>query len=128
MRPLRPNWELHETAFIYATSLRAGRFFGHHGSVAGRNDSSTVIGRLRRLGYIRRGWAWIVGEDLREAPPETSTPAQVVEAWMQSPEHRVRILKRKFEDLGVASVLGVADDPSSYDGVTVVAEFGFRKR
>jgi uncharacterized protein YkwD len=128
LRALRPNGLLHDAAWIYATSPLAGQYYGHHGCLDGRNNCSTVIGRLRLLGYIRPGWAWIVGETLRGALPDTSTPNAVVDAWMNSPLHRARLLKPKFRDVGVASVRGITDAFPSTGGVTVAAEFGFRQR
>jgi uncharacterized protein YkwD len=127
LKPLRPNGLLHDAAWIYVTSQLAGDFFGHHGSLTGRNDASTVIGRLKFLNYIPPGRRWIVGEILREAQPDTSTPAGVVNAYMVSPPHRQRILKAKFEDIGVAAAPGVANDFPSTEGVTVAVEFGFRR-
>ena len=128
LSPLRSNGLLHDAGYIYVTSMLSGQFYGHHGCLAGRNNCSTVIRRLRFLGYIRPGSAWIVGETLREAPPGTSTPDGVVGAWMASAEHRQRLLKPRFRDVGVASVSGIADAFPYTAGVTVAAEFGFRQR
>jgi uncharacterized protein YkwD len=128
VRALRSNGLLRDAAWIYATSQLSGQYYGHHGCLDGRNNCSTVIGRLRLLGYIRPGWAWIVGEALRGAHPDTSTPNDVVDSWMSSPLHRARLLKPKFRDVGVASVRGITDAFPSTDGVTVAAELGFRQR
>jgi uncharacterized protein YkwD len=128
LRPLRPSGLLHDAADIYATSQLSGEFFGHYGCLNGKNNCATPIGRLRFLGYIRPGWAWIVGETLQGSHADEATPNLVVNAWLGSPLHRAELLKAKFRDLGVASVRGVADDFPSTDGVTVAAEFGFRKK
>jgi uncharacterized protein YkwD len=128
LRPLRPNGLLHDAGEIYVTSMFSGEFYGHHGCLAGTNNCSTVIGRLRFLGYIRPGWAWIVGETLRGAGPDTSTPNAVVQAWLDSPPHRARLLKPRFRDVGIAAVPGITDSFPTTDGVTVAAEFGFRQR
>jgi uncharacterized protein YkwD len=125
---LRPNGLLHDAAWIYATSMLSGDFYDHYGCLNGRNNCSNPIGRLRFLGYIRPGWAWVVGETLRGAHPDTSTPNAVVDAWMESPLHREELLKPRFRDVGVASVNGVTDNFPSTDGVTVAAEFGFHQR
>jgi uncharacterized protein YkwD len=127
MKPLRPNGLLHDAAWIYVTSQLSGDFIGHYGSVDGRNNESNPIKRLRFLGYLPRGRRWIVGEDLRQAPIPTDTPAGVVQAWMNSPEHRVRILKAKFEDIGISAEPGIAGSFPVTTGVTVAAEFGFRR-
>jgi uncharacterized protein YkwD len=127
MKPLRPNGLLQDAATIYVTSQLSGEFFGHYGSVDGRDHASSPIKRLRFLGYIPPGRRWIVGEDLRQATVGTDTPAGVVQAWMVSPPHRERILKAKFEDIGVSAEPGIANSFPVTSGVTVAAEFGFRR-
>jgi uncharacterized protein YkwD len=127
LKRLKFNRLLYDSADIYATSQLSGDFFGHYGCLAGQNNCATPEGRLRFLGYIRPGWAWIVGETLQGSHADTATPHLVVDAWMASPPHRQRVLKGKFRDLGVSSVRGVSDNFPSTDGVTVVAEYGFRK-
>jgi uncharacterized protein YkwD len=124
---LRPNPLLRQAASAYTTSLLRGRFFSHHGDFAGHPHSSTPIGRLREIGYIRPGYVWIVGEDLRWSTPESSTPADILRMWLTSPKHRMYLLKPKFDELGVAGNRGTPLDPNLPDGITVAAEFGFRR-
>jgi uncharacterized protein YkwD len=126
LAPLRSNGLLHDAAYIYATSMLSGQFYDHYGDFVGNDSRSNVIKRLRFLDYIRPGWAWIVGEVMRGAHPETSTPDLVVQAWMDSPLHRVEILKPRFREVGISAVNGVTDNFPSTDGVTVDAELGFR--
>jgi uncharacterized protein YkwD len=125
LQTLRPNPILRRAASTYTKSLLRGRFFSHHGDFAGHPHSSTPIGRLRENGYIRRGYVWIVGEDLRWCTPETSTPADIVQMWLNSPKHRIYLLKPKFDELGVIGRRGTPLDPNVPDGITVAAEFGF---
>jgi uncharacterized protein YkwD len=127
LAPLRSNDLLHDAAYVYATSMLAGRFYDHYGDFVGNDSRSNVIRRLRFFGYIRPHWSWIVGEVLRGAHPDTSTPKLVVDAWMASPLHRVEVLKPRFRDVGVAAVHGVTDNFPSTDGVTVDVELGFRE-
>jgi len=127
LRTLRPNPLLHQAASEYSNSLVLGRFFSHSGDFTGHPNASTVIGRLRQIGYVRPGFDWIVGEDLRWAAPGTSSPVAIVQAWMASPIHRMYLLKPRFAELGVAGSRGTPVDPSEPDGVTVAAEFGFRR-
>jgi len=47
--------------------------------------------------------------------------------WMGSPIHRFYLLKPKFDEVGVAGERGTPLDPNLPDGITVAAEFGFRK-
>jgi uncharacterized protein YkwD len=127
VQALGPNPLLRKAASAYTNSLLRGRFFSHHGDFAGHPHSSTPIGRLREIGYIRPGYVWVVGEDLRWSTPETSTPADIIEMWMNSSIHRMWLLKPKLEELGVAGARGTPIDPDLPDGITVAAEFGFRR-
>jgi len=61
VQPLRPNPILRRAATEYTNSLLIGRFFSHHGDFAGHPHSSTPVGRLRQIGYIRPGYVWMVG-------------------------------------------------------------------
>src|SRR3954454_17608780 len=124
---LRPNPLLRRAAVSYTNSLLIGRFFSHHGDFAGHPHSSTPIGRAREMGYVRPGYVWIVGEDLRWSTPETSTPADIIQFWLNSPIHRMYLLKPKFDELGVIGERGTPLDPNVPDGITVAAEFGFRR-
>jgi uncharacterized protein YkwD len=125
---LRPNPLLHGAAWKYANSMLVGRFFSHYGDFAGHSSGSTVIGRLREIGYIRGGYVWHVGENLRWSTGETSTTGDVVAAWMNSPIHRKYLLNPRFRELGVAAVSGTPIDPEDADGVIVASEFGFRRQ
>lgn len=127
LQTLRPNPLLRRAASGYTNSLLRGRFFSHHGDFAGHPHSSTPVGRLREIGYVRPGYVWIVGEDLRWSTPETSTPADIIQFWLNSPIHRMYLLKPKFDELGVIGERGTPLDPNLPDGITVAAEFGFRR-
>lgn len=127
VQTLRPNPLLRRAAVAYTSSLLRGRFFSHHGDFAGHPHSSTPVGRAREIGYIRPGYVWIVGEDLRWSTPETSSPADIIEMWMGSAIHRMWLLKPKIEEVGVAGARGTPIDPDLPGGVTVAAEFGFRR-
>jgi uncharacterized protein YkwD len=127
VQQLSPNPLLRRAARHYTASLLRGRFFSHHGDFDGHPNASTPIGRLRQIGYVRPGYVWVVGEDLRWSTPETSTPADIVLMWLNSPIHRFYLLKPKFDELGLAGARGTPFDPNLPDGITVAAEFGFRR-
>ena len=127
VQTLKPNSLLRRAASAYTNSLLRGRFFSHHGDFAGHPHTMTPIGRLREIGYVRSGYVWIVGEDLRWSTPETSTPADILQMWLNSPDHRMYLLKPKFDELGVVGRRGTPLDPNLPDGITVAAEFGFRR-
>ena len=107
--------------------MEAGGFFSHYGDFFGHPVGATPISRLRQIGYIRSDTVWIVGENLHWTTAEHSTPAETVQAWMDSPEHRKYLLKHRFRDLGVAAIPGTPYDAAQTDGVTVATEYGFRE-
>jgi len=123
---LRPNGLLQRAAYDYATSMELGGFFSHYGDFHGHPAGATPVSRLRQIGYIRRHDAWMAGENLRWTTAGESTPADVVQAWMDSPIHRKYLLKWRFRDLGVAGVRGTPADVAQSDGITVASEYGFR--
>ncbi len=127
VQALHPNPLLRRASAAYTNSLLVGRFFSHHGDFAGHPHASTPVGRLREIGYIRPGYVWMVGEDLRWSTPETSSAADILQMWLNSPIHRFYLLKPKFDEVGVVGARGTPLDPNLPDGVTVAAEFGFRK-
>jgi uncharacterized protein YkwD len=124
---LRPNWPLHQAALEYATSMELGGFFSHYGDFFGHPSGATPVSRLRQIGYIPRHNVWMVGENLHWATGDHSTPAEVVQAWMNSPIHRKYLLKPRFQDLGVAAIRGIPYDATQTDGITVASEYGFRR-
>jgi uncharacterized protein YkwD len=124
---LGPNGLLHQAAYDYAGSMEVGHFFSHFGDFAGHPIGATPMSRLRQIGYIRAHHVWIVGENLHWTTVEQSTPGEVVQAWMNSPQHRKYLLKGKFTDLGVATIRGIPYDPTRIDGITVASEYGFRR-
>jgi uncharacterized protein YkwD len=125
---LRPNGLLQRAALDYSVSMETGGFFSHYGDFVGHPIGATPVSRLRQIGYIHRREVWMVGENLHWTTAELSTPADVVEAWMDSPLHRKYLLKSRFRDLGVATIRGVPSDPGLSGGITVASEYGFRER
>jgi hypothetical protein len=50
-----PNPLPTRAAVAYTNSLLEGRFCSHQGDFAGHPHSSTPVGRLRQIGYVRQG-------------------------------------------------------------------------
>ena len=71
----------------------------------------------------KRGYRYTeVGENLAVG---YNTSALVVDGWMNSPAHRENVLKREFDEIGIAISAGSPTRP--YDGPTVVALYGTRR-
>jgi uncharacterized protein YkwD len=126
LRPLRAHRRLVRAANDHAVNMARNGYF-HHGW-----SNGTGFNR-----WIRRYWpgtttfrSWSVGENLYWRGP-TTTAAQVVTGWMNSPTHRHNLLKRSWRSVGVGAVQMV-DPFGAYEGVptatVVAAEYGFIKR
>lgn len=84
---LNSNAELQAAAQSYAEHLAADGQFSH-------TDGSQIGDRVTAAGY---DWQ-TVGENLGLGQP---TPAEVVAAWMASPDHRAVMLNPAFVDIGI---------------------------
>jgi len=107
LSPVVSNATLTEMAEDYACEMILGDFFAHENPLTG----STVGSRADEHGYDYL----IVGENLAAGQ---HSPAEVVQAWMDSPGHRANILGEEYEQIGVAVRTG-----GGY-GVYWVQEFG----
>jgi uncharacterized protein YkwD len=117
LAPLRFDGRLASAASAYAQTLVQDRFFAH-----GHGPGTSLDRRLRRAGY---GCAWCeIGEDLAEMD-DGATPREIVQAWMQSPDHRANILHRRFRAVGPGFARGTPDWGTDA-GATYVADFASR--
>lgn len=85
-----------------ADMLRSGTFA--HGDFPGR---------MKRFGVATP----FAGENLAWAAGSSATPAQLVAAWLGSPEHRANLLRAGFKRVGVGIAVGTF---SGYDGALLV--------
>lgn len=105
---------------------------GHSEDMVARNyfEHTTPTGeqfetRISASGYIPRGAAYELGENIDVATLSLSTAAATVTAWMNSPDHRANILNGEFRETGV----GVAPAAPEYfaegqSGATYTQDFG----
>jgi uncharacterized protein YkwD len=98
LRPLRLNGRLTRAAVGHSRDMVARRYFAHVGA-----DGSPVS-RIRRAGYIPRVGLWTIGENLAWGTGTAASPAQIMDAWMNSPEHKANILTPGFREIGVGVI------------------------
>jgi uncharacterized protein YkwD len=115
LRPLHVNRKLSLASRRHARSMAAHHYFAH----------GDFVGRIRAVHYLSGISSWIVGENIAWGSQRLGTPAEIVQAWMDSPPHRANILSRSFREIGIgvsrgAPVKGVSD------GVTYATDFGKR--
>lgn len=108
--PLKENTKLNEAASAKANDLFLKQYF-EHVSPTGIDPGQLV--QSYGYEYIVTGENLILGN--------FSSEKEVVQAWMDSPEHRENILNNRYTEIGVAIIKG------TYKGETVwigVQEFG----
>lgn len=116
--PLRLSAALSEAARWHSRDMVNRGYFDHE-----RRGGPTLTRRVRRTGYLTGARGWDLGENLALGEGGVSTGG-IVAAWMRNPTHRVNILDREFEHIGIGLVPG-----SPYGGgeaVTITTDFGAR--
>jgi uncharacterized protein YkwD len=109
--PLRPNTALRRAARRHAEDMLERDYFAHDSP-----DGTDPHERIRSAGY--RG-ARLTGENLAKGEREAGAPSSIVDGWMHSRGHRQNILRRGFDEIGVA----IAEDG---DLAVYVTTFGRR--
>lgn len=118
--PVAPASVLARAARRHSSDMVARQYFEHF-TPAGRG----VVDRLRAVDYIPTRRAWKVGEILAWGTQGLATPAATVQAWLDSPPHRVVMLTRDYRQMGVGVVLG---RPTGRDGAGATYTVDFGKR
>lgn len=92
--PLTANKLLATAARNHSQDMVDNRFFSHTGS-----DNSSAGQRITRVGYAYSWW----GENIAAGQ---STPASVMNSWMNSDGHRENILNCAFTEIGIGYAYG----------------------
>jgi uncharacterized protein YkwD len=99
--PLTTDWALTDSAQWKSMNMSGFNYFDHEDDPIGRS----VQQRLQDCGYPAASSDW--GENIAEG---YSTPASVVQAWLNSPGHKANIEDADFTTTGI----GVAENSSGY--------------
>jgi uncharacterized protein YkwD len=118
---VQPNADLRRAALSHSAEMVDQGYF-EHTSPAGL----TFIDRIENFGYMRGARSWMVGENLVWGTGPRSTPDSLVTAWMNSPPHRENLLRDRFNEIGIAAVLGTPESRGDTTGITVASEYGYR--
>ncbi len=120
LAPLRENRRLRRAARAHSRDMTAAGYFEHTAP-----DGTTMVDRILRSDYVRKGQGWMLGENLAWGTGSLGTPRGAMKAWMDSPGHRANVLKRGFRELGVGVVARVPDSDDA--GATYTVDFGVRR-
>jgi len=120
LNALTQNPRLTDASNAYSQEMIQRRFFAHVDP-----DGTALAQRLYSFGYLVDTMPdWLAGENIAWAQGSLSTPFNVVDAWMHSPDHRANILEARFREIGLGVALGspVGDPPDQ--AVTYTTDFG----
>jgi uncharacterized protein YkwD len=120
MRALKFNGRLEKAASSYSREMVAHHFFDHVSP-----SGTDIVTRLRRVHYITPRISWSIGENIAWGEGSLGTPAEIVDAWMNSPGHRANILSPSFREAGVGVAPGLPQG-GGQPGATYTLDFGRR--
>ena len=119
---LQLSTPLTSAAIAHTQEMAAQGYFAHESA-----DGSLFWKRIRTY-YPSTPWTyWSVGENLLWSSPDVG-PAQALQLWLNSPEHRANLMNPRWREIGVAAVHASAA-PGVFHGldVTIVTtDFGVR--
>ena len=118
IRSLKRNSALYSAAEGHAADMVQNHYFSHESK-----GGSAPAGRASAAGYGEKPKSWQVGENIAWGSGTLSTPAAIVQAWMDSSGHRKNLLRRSFREAGLAISPGTPD-PATSEGGTYVQVFG----
>jgi uncharacterized protein YkwD len=111
---LKPSMKLRHASERHSRDMVAKHYFAH----------GNFFGRIEGSGYLRGVHAYTVGENIAWGGGPTSSPAQIVRMWMNSPPHRANILNRRYKHIGIGVAMGT---PAGMSGGTYTTDFGYRR-
>ncbi|MFL5893859.1 MAG: CAP domain-containing protein [Thermoleophilaceae bacterium] len=117
-RRLRFNHRLALAGLRHARDMVAHKYFAHDAP-----SGQDFVQRIFKTDYVPASASYTLGENLAWGDSRSSTPREIVAAWMASPGHRSNILAAGFHEIGIAIVVGA---PVSGVGraATYATEFG----
>lgn len=122
MRPLSRNGKQMNAARKHNRLMVRKDCFAHQ--CPGERD---LTGRMVNSDYLPCNCYWGVGENLAWGKRHEGTPQKVFKAWMHSYDHRVNILERSYEHIGIGIAWGTPTGDGKHDAVTYTTDFGYRK-
>lgn len=119
--PVVANRQLDAAGLVHSKDMVSKGYFAHTSP-----KGIDFVERITDTGYMGAANSWQVGENIAWGSDSLSTPAELVQAWMESPPHRSNLLRRQFREIGIGVVRGTPTADPDSDGVTVSSEYGTR--
>ena len=118
---LKAHFKLARAARAHSHHMVRSNFVAHDSP-----GGASVLDRVKNRGYRSRG-GLMVGENIAWGSGSYSTPAEIVEGWMNSAGHKANILHRGFEEIGVGVALGAPRAVNGQPAATYTTDFGTRR-
>ena len=119
---LHESRRLDSAAMAHSRDMVARDYFEHTAP-----GNVTYVHRIKASGYLAHSPGYDIGENLGIGSSSLATPASLVQAWMNSPEHRSNVLRRDYRDSGIGIVPAMpASFGSGGQGATYTQDFGRR--
>jgi uncharacterized protein YkwD len=84
-----------------------------------------LAGRIHDTSYLPCRCSWGVGENIAWGAGHRGVPRNIVQEWMNSPEHRANILDRDFRHIGVGVESGTPSRLDA-DGAIYTTDFAYK--
>jgi uncharacterized protein YkwD len=117
---LKANTRLQRAALGHSVDMVDRGYFAHS-----TPDGRSFVDRILAARYVGPDDGWSLGENLAWGTYSLGTPAEIMQAWMNSPEHRANVLRRAYREVGFGVIPGVPSDKDQ--GATYTADFGVRR-
>jgi uncharacterized protein YkwD len=121
LAPLRENDDLQQAALGHNNDMVARDYFDHTDPSGG-----TPLSRIEATGYIaNKNISYLIGENIAWGTLSLSTPAAIVNAWVNSPDHLANILDATYTQTGMAvSPQAPASLAQGQQGAIYTEDFG----
>lgn len=108
-KALLPNRQLQQAAESYAERMVREQFFSHFDP-----QGRSVVVRVRKSGYLKGTYLWLIGENLAWGYGRRGTPEGINLAFLNSPAHKKVLNDARFRSIGI----GLAPGSPIAQGVT----------
>jgi uncharacterized protein YkwD len=104
----------------HARTMMASNCFDHQ-----CGGEAPLASRVHNTSYLPCDCSWGLGENLAWGKKARGSPAQIVDAWMNSPPHRSTLLNPAFDHVGIGIAWG-SPWKTKMRAATYTADFGYK--
>jgi uncharacterized protein YkwD len=122
-QPLAASGHLDRSAAGHSADMVRHGYLAHE-----REGRPTLAARVRAAGYFDGAATALFSENIGVAAIGGATARVLLDAWMQSPDHRANILHPMFRDIGIGTAFAQPDPAFYPDNAALVVTTDFGQR